>query len=85
MIIVANHSHFCWAREHIGQSAVFKKTLNSAQMLAGNGYFTISVPTGTEVGTFDNTTVTLSPLIEDSALNSPVQELRDGNKKISDS
>ncbi len=53
MIIVANHSHFCWAREHIGQSAVFKKTLNSAQMLAGNGYFTISVPTGTEVGTFD--------------------------------
>ncbi len=68
MIIVANHSHFCWARKHIGQSAVFKKTLNRAQTLAGNGYFTISVPTGTEVGTFDNTTVTLSPLIEDSAL-----------------
>ncbi len=39
MIIVANHSHICWAREHYGQSAVFKNPLNSAQMLAGNGRF----------------------------------------------
>ncbi len=39
MIIVANHSHICWVREHYGQSAVFKNPLNSTQTLAGNGRF----------------------------------------------
>ncbi len=39
MIIEANHSHICWAREHYGQSARFKKGLKIAQMLAGNGCF----------------------------------------------
>ncbi len=55
MIIVADHSHICWVREHYGQSAVFKNPLNSTQTLAGNGLFKIAVPTGTKVGTLDNT------------------------------
>ncbi len=38
------------------QSALFNNPLNSAQILAGNGRFKISVPNGIEVGTFDNTT-----------------------------
>ncbi len=33
MIIVANHSHICWAPEYNGQSTMFKNTLFSAQMV----------------------------------------------------
>lgn len=44
IIIVANYSRICWACEHIGQSAMFKNWLNSAQMLE---VFKIPVPTGT--------------------------------------
>ncbi len=39
MIIEANHSHICWACEHIGQSDRLKNLLNSAQTLVGNGHF----------------------------------------------
>ncbi len=39
MIILANHSHICWAREQYGQTAVFKNTLYSAQILAGIGQY----------------------------------------------
>ncbi len=47
IIIVANHSHIIWVREHIGQSAVFKNPLKSAQML-------VKKKNCTEVGTFGN-------------------------------
>ncbi len=41
IIIVANHSHIIWVREHIGQSAVFKNPLKSAQMLVKKNNKTI--------------------------------------------
>ncbi len=44
MIIVANHSRICWAREHYDQSVLFKNLLNCAQILAGMDVFKISVP-----------------------------------------
>ncbi len=39
MIIVANHSRICWAREHYDQSVLFKNLLNCAQILAGMDVF----------------------------------------------
>ncbi len=52
MIILANHSHICWAREQYGQTGVFKNTLNRAQILREMEVFKITVSTGAEVSTF---------------------------------
>ncbi len=50
MIIVANHRHICWVREHNGQSKMFKNLLNSAKKNASGKCWLchiikISVPT----------------------------------------
>ncbi len=64
MIIVANHSHICWTQWPIRG---VKESAQKCSNVSGKWIFKISVPTGTKVGTFDDTThlcrVTWLPVI----------------------
>ncbi len=65
MIIVANHRHICWAREHNDQSA-FK-----SQILAEMEVLKISVPNGIAVGTFDNTSKDIDKIVHVTSVVQP--------------